>query len=114
MIHVIVIYLDLANFGAQCGRFLTLDETSVFIKVESTYGRTYSLLPSSNADVKNACTYTSISPYAFMVSRDYFIFHISLSFLDDVKLKKIQDFRMLYIQGVPGGMCQTSGGCSLC
>jgi hypothetical protein len=23
-------------------------------------------------------------------------------------------FERIYIQGVPGGMCQTSGGCSLC
>jgi len=23
-------------------------------------------------------------------------------------------YEYIYIQGVPGGMCQTSGGCSLC
>jgi len=31
-----------------------------------------------------------------------------------VSSEKNNDFRYPSIQGVPGGMCQTSGGCSLC
>ena len=41
---------------------------------------------------------------------------------DPLKETQLQNFRLqhpyiyiyIYIQGVPGGMCQTSGGCSLC
>lgn len=77
----IVIYFDLATFGAQCRRFLNSRLNLGFKKIRE-YIRTCSLSSSSNADVKNAWTYTSISLYVFMVSRDNFIFHISVSFLN--------------------------------
>jgi len=32
----------------------------------------------------------------------------------DIKMKKIYVCIYIYIQGVPGGMCQTSVECSLC
>jgi hypothetical protein len=81
IIHWIVIYLDLETFGAQCRRFLNR-RWNLGCRKSREYVRTCSLSPSSNADVKNAWTYISISLYALMVSRDNFIFHISVSFLN--------------------------------
>lgn len=56
------------------------------------YVRTCSLSPSSNADIKNAWTYTSIYLYTFMVFRGCFMLNISVSFINDVEFSREKYF----------------------
>jgi hypothetical protein len=100
IIHGIVIYLDLATFGAKCRRFLKPRWNVVFHKSRE-YVRTCSLSPSSNADVKNAWTYVVIPPFPYMssccpgITLSSTFPYLSLTMLS---LKNnLQDFWMMYI-----------------
>ena len=64
-----------------------------------------------------------LNVHASQFSRNYLIEHMftsecsmpfSMYCLCEAKLVPLASFLCVHIQSVPGGMCQTSGGCSLC
>ena len=64
--------------------------------------------PLSTAQVKNDRSYTSTHTCRHGKYRD-------LLFIPSKTILHINELLLIrLIQGVPGGMCQTSGGCSLC
>ena len=56
----------------------------------------------------------SLTPVLVMILTIFFYKINNFLTLKDLPQKIIPQLKMECIQGVPGGMCQTSGGCSLC
>ena len=52
--------------------------------------------------------------YGYIYIYIYIYIHIPWCNVDCNVQVAIKSYIYIYIQGVPGGMCQTSGGCSLC
>ena len=74
-------------------------------------------LPPSRAEVKKEWSYTSIASHVFMswwLSRWQTVLTHVMIIVRLVLQAAAAGEENEHIQGVPGGMCQTSGGCSLC
>jgi len=48
------------------------------------------------------------------IIRELYLYLTTFIFMLKHSVKLRRYVYNIYIQGVPGGMCQTSGGCSLC
>jgi hypothetical protein len=65
--------------------------------------------------ITTVCTIMFLCLLTFLKGQSRLLGSLCCVYVSPVKLwSQLTFFMKLHIQGVPGGMCQTSGGCSLC